>query len=40
MPQIVFCVVLAVLSESSAVFYSYFISYMIRYIKDEDAPVE
>lgn len=40
LPEIGFCVTLAVISESSAVFYSYFISYMIRYIKDEEAPIE
>lgn len=35
-PEFVFCVSGAVLSETFGVFYSYFIGFMIRYIKDEE----
>ena len=34
------CVLTAMFSESMAVFYSYFIGYMIRFVQNEDQPVE
>ena len=36
LPEILFCVTTAILSETCGVFYSYFIGFMIRYIKDEE----
>ena len=36
--DIMFCVFHAIISESSAVFYSYYVGDMIKFIRDKDAP--
>ena len=38
LPQIFFCFLHALISEGAAVFYSFYIGNMIKFVKDPDAP--